>query len=65
MRTDFDLTEFSSIQSCFPHLNGVGFLQECSALFIFSLQWKFNCCYFSCNNTGLALNILERTSLLE
>lgn len=33
MRTDVDLTEFSAIQSCFPHLNGVVFyksVQLCS-----------------------------------
>lgn len=41
------------------------FLQECSALFILSLQWKFNCCYFSWDDTGLTLSILERTLLWE
>lgn len=41
------------------------FIQERSALFILSLQWKFNCCYFSRNNTGLVVNILERIAWWE
>lgn len=32
-------------------------------VFIFSLQWKFNCCYFSWDNSRLAPSVLERTSL--
>lgn len=43
MRTDVDLTEFSAIESCFPHLNGVVFYK--------SVQL---CSYFLCNGNLIA-----------
>lgn len=43
MRTDVDLTEFSAIQSCFPHLNVMGFYK--------SVQF---CSYFLCDGNLIA-----------